>query len=822
MIKTEKNKKLKVDLHVHSRFSNQPSQWILRKMGFSESYTDPFQIYGVSKKNGMDLITIADHDTIDGVLSIAHLPDTFISEEITTFFPEDSCKIHVLAFNINEAQHLEIQKVRPNVYELVDYLISANIAHSLAHPIYSSNNRLSVTTFEKMLLLFKNLELNGARSDIPNRALRLIVAHLEKSHIDAMANRHGFYPKYDEPWKKGITGGSDDHSGLNINRTYTLFDGKKNVESLINSLNNQQTDVVNLPPNPRTFALNLYGIGWQYYKQKLNLEDFIDKDILLTFIERVLQLEPKLGTGMWSKIYNIYAKVNAKRSAKKLKTSVHGSLLKQAHKVVQAEPLFKKIACKDKVDEFDREQVLFDFAKSMSNSMICDLSASVLGNQPHKMNFLHLFQGITSAGSLHTLMTPYFVSYKLFARDRVFSNNILEHIFKDERLPEGLPLNTCLNIAQFTDTISDINGVALTLKQRLNLALKSKKSLNLICCEENQEEADGVKCFTPLTTFKIPEYNIQSINIPPFLEMLDYCYQKGFTQIHVDTPGPVGLAGLGIARLLDLPCYGTYHTAFPQYARDLTADPILESAVWQYMVWFYNMMDAIFVPSQSTADDIIAQGVKKEKIIITKRGIDITKFNPSKRNGYLQKKHHIKSGVNFLYVGRVSKEKNLEILKDAFIQLSKIRNDANLIIVGDGPYLETLREELNGTNSFFTGFLEGDDLSAVYASSDVFVFPSTTDTFGYVILEAQASGLPVIVTDQGGPKESIIPNVTGLIVEGKNVNDLLAAMIILLDDGDMRKQMGKSGRENTEKQTFESTFNQTWEIYSDLYSPFGC
>ena len=113
---------MKIDLHVHSRYSTRPSQWVLQKLGCQECYTEPQTLYRLAKKRGMSLVTITDHNVIDGCLEIAGLPDTFISEEVTTYFPEDGCKAHVLVYDINETQHREIQQARENIFDLVDYL----------------------------------------------------------------------------------------------------------------------------------------------------------------------------------------------------------------------------------------------------------------------------------------------------------------------------------------------------------------------------------------------------------------------------------------------------------------------------------------------------------------------------------------------------------------------------------------------------------------------------------------------------------------------------------------------------------------------------
>ena len=92
---------MKIDMHVHSKFSKRPSEWILKKLSCPESFTDPARVYNIAKKRGMSLVTITDHNTIEGCLEIADIPDTFISEEVTTYFPDDGCKLHVLSYNID-------------------------------------------------------------------------------------------------------------------------------------------------------------------------------------------------------------------------------------------------------------------------------------------------------------------------------------------------------------------------------------------------------------------------------------------------------------------------------------------------------------------------------------------------------------------------------------------------------------------------------------------------------------------------------------------------------------------------------------------------
>jgi glycosyltransferase involved in cell wall biosynthesis len=143
----------------------------------------------------------------------------------------------------------------------------------------------------------------------------------------------------------------------------------------------------------------------------------------------------------------------------------------------------------------------------------------------------------------------------------------------------------------------------------------------------------------------------------------------------------------------------------------------------------------------------------------------------------------------------VSREKNLELLADAFLDLQARGSSAWLVIAGDGPYREEMARKLKGQKAIFTGFLSQADLARVYASSDALVFPSITDTFGNVVLEAQACGLPVIVTDKGGPRELMLDGITGLVLPGNDREAFIRAMSFVSEDHHTRFLMGLEARE---------------------------
>ena len=259
----------RVDLHVHSKFSDRPSEWILRRIGSPECYTEPKMIYERARRRGMQFVTITDHNCIRGALEIAHLEGVFIGNEITTYFPEDRCKIHVLAWGITEAQFEEIQRLRENIYDLRDYLWQERIAHACAHPLYSINDQLTVDHFEQLLLLFNTFEtMNGGRNKRGNNLVLSVLQTLDQAQLEELATRHGLAPNGEEPWIKGRTGGSDDHSGAFIAKGYTVCpDSATGAEFLSHVLSGRSVSG-GLDGTPLSFAHSLYSIGYQYYRDR--------------------------------------------------------------------------------------------------------------------------------------------------------------------------------------------------------------------------------------------------------------------------------------------------------------------------------------------------------------------------------------------------------------------------------------------------------------------------------------------------------------------------------------------------------------------------
>ncbi|MEP7072268.1 MAG: histidinol-phosphatase, partial [Verrucomicrobiota bacterium] len=210
------------DLHLHSKSSARSEEWLFRRFDFPDSCSDPAELYRELQTRGMNFVTLTDHDTIEGCLLLQKYPNTFISEQVTTYFAQDSCKVHLLVWDISEPQHREISMMRSNIIDLQRYLAAEGIVHAVAHPLYSINGKLTAAHLEKLILLFKHFEgVNGLRDRLLSTLTTQLLSGLTPQKIDEFADRHHLAPTHPAPWQKILVGGSDDHGGMFPASAYT-------------------------------------------------------------------------------------------------------------------------------------------------------------------------------------------------------------------------------------------------------------------------------------------------------------------------------------------------------------------------------------------------------------------------------------------------------------------------------------------------------------------------------------------------------------------------------------------------------------------------
>lgn len=275
--------------------------------------------------------------------------------------------------------------------------------------------------------------------------------------------------------------------------------------------------------------------------------------------------------------------------------------------------------------------------------------------------------------------------------------------------------------------------------------------------------------------------------------------------VHVINPAVLGVSGIYYGR--KWPLVASYHTNIPQYA-DYYKLPFLKPVLWQYFRFLHNRANLNLCTSNTVMKELKQRRFKNVKL--WERGVNIEQFG--KQNWDEQMRIRLTGNEPekqlLLYVGRLAPEKEIERLRPVI----EASDHTRLAIVGDGPHRPVLEEYFKGTRTVFTGFLHGEELSKAYASSDVFIFPSTTETLGLVLLEAMASGLPVIAADSGPTREQVEHEQTGFLYD-PTVEHSLTDYVVSLQNKDLRNRMGENARQTALSYGWEGPSKQLLQYY---------
>lgn len=326
-----------------------------------------------------------------------------------------------------------------------------------------------------------------------------------------------------------------------------------------------------------------------------------------------------------------------------------------------------------------------------------------------------------------------------------FKNKNVQHIQRELRELNDL-VRPRLRIAIVTETWPpEINGVALSLLQLCRGLQQQGHKILLIRPQQQRRCSD----FQPqqeclVMAQSIPRYPSLKFGWPQFLKVSNAIEHFEPDVVHIVTEGPLGLAALQAAKNKKIPISSGFHSAFQDFSRFFDLAFLLKP-IQRYLCWFHNSTQLTCVPSQGTAQSLQALGVDCPMAVVG-RGVDVECFHPKHASAALRQRWGAgEQSTVLLYVGRLSPEKEVNVILDAFIAQARA-GEANrcLVIVGDGPEREKLQRISQGYPVVFTGSLSGGQLAEAYASADVFVFAGQVETFGNVVLEAMASGLPVV------------------------------------------------------------------------------
>lgn len=781
---------LSCDLHVHSRFSSESGRWVLRSLKAPESFTPPELIYELARKRGMDFVTITDINTIEGAMSISHLPGTFLSEEVRTFLPGSRTSVHILLYDITPEQHDEISRIRNSFFDLMDFVDHHGIINSLAHPFYYPGTDLRSEEFISVAGRVGLLEaLNGTRSALENHSVVTISRVIRK-----------------DPSFSGFTGGSDDHCGRFMGLTFTSVEGAGNLGDFLEGVREGRGIPRGEHGNAIRSAYSVYSIAYSFYRDRLTAKKV--PAIATMAADRFFR--PSMSGGeptVWHKADLLFHQLikRAKKSGEADFETIFADQLIE---------IGKDLNLRSGSPELEAEGIderTFEILNMLSNRLFQHYS-SLLVKRIADGRILDALEAFTALIPVILLNVPYPVSYLNRRKGREAVAEVASRI-----MPE-----LCDSLVHpdrrvwFTDTIDDLNGVSRTIQKFSRLAMDSGREMAVVASQSRPLSFPGwVVNFPPIREFPVPDYHSKLLSIPPFLEVLRFVEEQDFGMMYISTPGPVGFAALGISRILGIPAAGIYHTDYPRHVNHIVQDGKMGEFAGTAAAWFYSNVDVVLVPSRFYMDDLEQMGIPKKRMRLFPRGTDCDTFSPEWRSDdFLRRFGGNPDATRLLYAGRISREKDLDVLAKAYLTARESLPDLELYMAGDGPYLGELVNLLSGKGCHFFGELHGEQLSRAYASGDIFVFPSSTDTFGNSVLEAQASGLPAIVSDSGGPQEIIIPGETGLVFPSHDPDSLAEVIIRLASNQKDLRRMGEKARELAVSRTWERAFEELWSIIS--------
>ncbi len=727
-------------MHVHSTASELSKLGVQRSLRLPECATPPEEVYELAKRREMDFVTITDHDTIAGALTLDDLPDTFISEELTAWFRGEPQAVHVLCYGINPDDHDWLQAHSEDVEACAEYLHGNGITVALAHPFYAVEAPLTPGHRRRLAELFPIWETrNGSRAKELNLPAFVYI------------ETHG-----------GIAiGGSDDHAGVDIGRTFTETPPAATPEEFLAHVRAGHAEAHGAQGSAAKWTHAAIALAIRSLRVPTDGQR-PDPTAVLRIVERVMRegdarrgsatgdLGPEDATAL----------MRAWLEAMELGID-EGNLVELLQEGELSHPDLYRRGCR-----------IHERRLAAAIQGIVTASQEEHGVQPIQAA-LELFDACVPA-------IPYAAAGAFLGREK----------FKLARSDSDRP-----RVALVTDGLGGMHGVTHTIQQIRERGVRG------FDVEVIGTDADLDRRLTAVAEVDIPFYAGLKIGVPSLPAVVDALAEGRYDLIHLATPGPTGIAAWMLGRVLDVPTLGSYHTELAAYTGLRTGQVELEALASGLLGKFYGSCGLVLSPSPATDDRLAGLGIPPERIARWARGVDLERFDPGLRVRGL-----FPGELNIMYAGRLSKEKGVELLADAFLEARDVDPRLHMVLAGGGPEEQYLRERL-GAHATFLGWLGGRDLARAYASADVFLFASQTDTYGQVVVEAQASGLPVLAVDEGGPATLIDPGETGLLAPAEK-HALASELLRLAGSELLRERLRRAAQLAVAGCTWEAALEQ--------------
>lgn len=370
-------------------------------------------------------------------------------------------------------------------------------------------------------------------------------------------------------------------------------------------------------------------------------------------------------------------------------------------------------------------------------------------------------------------------------------------------------------IALFADVLEEnFDGVSITLHKILRAAPEEQFEFLIITSHppKNIENFPHKICLC--SYLKVPFQKGYRLGLPYSKKVKASLNDFSPDLIHFTSPSLFGMFAIRYGKQHGIPVINIYHTHYPAYLKyylGRVGDFIIGGLVKQLLMWYYRRSDLTLVPTRTIKKDLIKLGVPSDKMKVWGRAIKTGSFGPQYREQILFDLVIPKDHKKVLFVSRLIKEKEVKTVQKVYQLLQEADEKIALIITGDGPKRDWLEKKM--PKAVFTGKKTGLDLAKIYASSDIFFFPSGTETFGNVVIEAMASGLPIVAADEGGPSELIRHKKTGFLVRTGKPKKFAKRILELVQDKELHEKMSNQAVRFISARSIDSLHEKLWQIY---------
>ena len=808
---------LTIDMHCHDHNSNVPDELLGRILNVPETWLKTEKLIETLRSNEMNVITITNHNNARSCFEMIEKGmDILTGAEYSCIVPDYDVGIHVLAYGFNGEQEKVLNKLRRNIYNFQRYTRANDIPTVWAHPLYhySSNGIPPMEFFLKMSCIFERFEvINGQRDTWQNMLVKCWLESLTPEIIDRNCDLFDINPrlycKY--PYKKSFTGGSDSHMGI--------FSGQTGTRLYLPNLKDRL-----LLQKPTSLALeairkgNMAPFGNHQNAEKLTIAflDYVcqiaifkkdpglmrillhkgstmDKLLALFVTNAFSELQQHKVTMRFIELFhNCFTGKTPSISKRMMVPKVYKPVFDEAMKISKA----RDLKGENMIDRFNLS--INEISNKLNNILVKRLHDKISNLETRDIfdqkNLNELIEKLEIPSEFRTLFTrnggngkrgnnkmtnpniaefldglpfPFlassiilganFTSAHVMYNNRDLLNSFSKNIGK---------LNHPQKILWLTDTFDDKNGVSMFLQDMYSEVKKRDLPIDFLVCSNSLDSDDHLIVTRPISEFKLPFYEDQTIRIPNFLEIHNLFQKNEYDRIICSTEGIMGLLAIYLKKAYSVNAYFYIHTDWIMFAQKVLGFDIHNlSRIRRFLRACYHAFDGLFVLNSDHKEWLTGRemGFEKSKVFQTAHWVD-RKFVPC-RNERSKLFKVNDSDLVLLFSGRLSPEKGVLEIPYIYKQLKLEFPNIKLVFAGTGPAEKELKKQID--DAIFLGWVEHDQLPKIYSSADLLILPSKFDTFSCVVLESMSCGLPVVAYKTKGPKNIIENMKDGYLVSNR-------------------------------------------------------